>query len=668
MFKKDDILKMYLNEIPYGSNAYGVKVAAKTYFDKELEEITLEEAAILAALPQAPTYLSPYGDNKESLLARKDLILQLMAEQGYIDQEEADKAKKKEIAFASNPYGSIEAPHFVMYVRQKLVEKYGEKMANEGGLKVYTTLDKDLYDIANKAVKEIGARNAKNYRASNASLVSIDPKTGQILAMVGSRDFFDEDIDGSVNVAIRDRQPGSSFKPFAYATLFKKENWGPGSTLYDVQTDFGGGYIPKNYDGSFRGATTVRRALQGSLNIPAVKALYIGGMNETLKTAHDMGITTLNDPGRYGLSLVLGSGEVKPIDMAAAFGVFGNNGIKHDLSWYVKIEDSSGKVLDKYEDRQGKQVLDPQISYLMSDMLSDNNSRAYVFGSNSPLNVPGYKVAAKTGTTNDNKDAWTVGYTPSISTAVWAGNNDGSKMTNAGGVTAAGPIWNAYMKEALKKFPKENFKKPSGIKNVSLDAITGRQITDSTKNKSYDMFPSWYKVPLADGKSVEVKVDKSTGKLATDKCPPELIETRIYSPIQAEITSNDPSFGRWNPPVLAWAQRAGYNTSTGSIPTEPCDVHTGEDLPTIEFEAPTDGQEIGSNFTVVLSVGTPKGFGSISLTADGKTYTPIANGAYYESAVTFTTPGEKTIKVTVKDKASQTTTKSIKVIVTVTEP
>lgn len=663
MYKKDDILKMYLNEIPYGSNAYGVKVASKTYFDKELKDITLEEAAILAALPQAPTYYSPYGENKEALLARKDLVLQLMAEQGYITQEKADAAKKKKISFASNPYGSIEAPHFVMYVRQKLVEKYGEKMANEGGLKVYTTLDKDLYDIANKAVKNIGAKNVTNFRASNASLVSVDPKTGQILAMVGSRDFFNEDIDGSVNVTIRDRQPGSSFKPFAYAALFKKENWGPGSTMYDVRTDFGGGYVPKNYDGSFRGNVSIRRALQGSLNIPAVKALYIAGMNETLKTANDMGITTLNDPDRYGLSLVLGSGEVKPIDMAAAYGVFGNNGIKQDLSWYIKIEDSSGKVIDKFEDRPGKQVLDPQISYLMSDMLSDNNSRAYVFGSYSPLYVPGYKVAAKTGTTNDNKDAWTVGYTPNISTAVWAGNNDGSKMTNAGGVTAAAPIWNAYMKEALKKFPKESFKRPSGIKNVSLDAVTGRQVTASTKNKSYDMFTSWYKVPLANGQSVEVKIDKSTGKLATDKCPPELIETRIYSPIQAEIPNNDPSFSRWNPPVLAWAKRAGYSTDTGSIPTEKCDVHTGEDLPTIEFESPTDGQTISKNFKVVLSIATPKGLNSITISTGGKTYTPTAEGAYYQAEVSFVSTGEQVIKVTVKDNASQTTTKSIKVIV-----
>lgn len=663
MYKKDDILKMYLNEIPYGSNAYGVKVAAKTYFDKDLKDITLEEAAILAALPQAPTYYSPYGENKDILLARKDLVLQLMAEQGYISQEEADEAKEKEITFASNPYGSIEAPHFVMYVRQKLVEKYGEQMANEGGLKVYTTLDKDLYDIANKAVKEIGARNATNYRASNASLVSIDPKTGQILAMVGSRDFFNQEIDGNVNVAIRERQPGSSFKPFAYATLFKKENWGPGSIMYDVRTDFGGGYTPRNYDGTFRGATTVRRSLQGSLNIPAVKSLYIAGLNETLKTAHDMGITTLNDPNKYGLSLVLGSGEVKPIDMAAAYGVFANNGIKQDLSWYIKIEDSQGKVLDKYEKRSGKQVLDPQISYLMNDVMSDNNSRAYVFGSNSPLNIPGYNVAAKTGTTDDNKDAWTVGYTPSLSTAVWAGNNDGTKMTNAGGVTAAAPIWNAYMKEALKKFSKEDFKKPSGIKNVTLDAITGRQVTDTTKNKSYDMFPSWYKVPLANGQSIEVKVDKTTGKLATENCPPELVETRIYSPIQAEISKNDPAFGRWNPPVLAWAKRAGHATSTGDIPTEKCDVHTGKDLPTIEFESPTDNQTIEETFKVVLSIGTPKGLNSVTVTVDGKNYTPVANGAYYEVEINFTSYGEKTIKATVKDNASQTATTSIKVIV-----
>ncbi len=659
MYKKDDILKMYLNEIPYGSNAYGVKVAAKTYFDKDLKDIKLEEAAVLAALPQAPTYYSPYGENKDALLARKNIVLQLMADQGYITQEEADKAKERKIVFASNPYGSIEAPHFVMYVKQKLVEKYGEQMANEGGLKVYTTLDKDLYDIANKAVKEIGARNDKAYRASNAALVSVDPKTGQILAMVGSRDFFNEDIDGNVNVATRDRQPGSSFKPFAYATLFKKENWGPGSTLYDVKTNFGGGYTPNNYDGSFRGAVTVRKALQGSLNIPAVKALYIAGMNQTLETAHEMGITTLNDPDRYGLSLVLGAGEVKPIDMAAAYGVFGNKGVKQDLSWYIKIEDANGKVLDKYEERSGKQVLDPQIAYLMSSMLSDNPARSYVFGSRSPLYIPGHTVAAKTGTTNDNKDAWTVGYTPHISTAVWAGNNDGTKMTNAGGVTAAAPIWNAFMKEALKKFPKSGFTKPSGIKNVSIDAITGRQITSATKQKSYDIFPSWYKVPLANGQSAEVKIDKLSGKLATDKCPAELIETRIYSPIQAEIPANDPSFGRWNPPVLAWAKSRGYTTDSGSIPTEKCDLHTGDDLPTIEFQSPTEGQTIGLNFIIVLSVGTPKGFKSLTVTADGKTYTPTLDGSFYKVNINFTTTGSKKITAIVKDSVFQSTTASV---------
>lgn len=663
MFSKEDILTMYLNEIPYGSNAYGVKVAARTFFDKELKDITLEEAAVLAALPQAPTFFSPYGNNMDALMARKDFVLQLMAEQGKITQEEADAAKKREIVFAQNPYGTIEAPHFVMHVKQKLVEKYGERMVNEGGLRVYTTLDKDLNDIANKAVQEIGARNATNFRASNASLVSVDPKTGQILAMVGSRDFFNQEIDGNVNVTTRTRQPGSSFKPFAYAALFKKENWGPGSIMYDVQTDFGGGYIPRNFDGTFRGNVTIRSSLQGSLNIPAVKALYIAGMNETLKTARDMGITTLGEADRYGLSLVLGSGEVRPIDMALAYGVFGNNGVKQELSWYVKIEDSSGKVLDQFEKRPGRQVIDPQVAYLINNTMADNNARAYIFGARSPLFVPGFEVASKTGTTDDNRDAWTVGYTPGLSTAVWAGNNDNSKMTAGGGATAAAPIWNAFMREALKKIPREEFTRPTGIKNVTLDAITGRQITEQTTSRIHDIFPSWYNVPLVNGQPIEVRIDRSTGKLATDKCPPELVETRIFSPIQAEIPKNDPAFARWNAPVLAWARGRGLNVDLDSIPTEKCPIHTGEDLPTIEIESPTENQRIGRRFNVVLSVSVPSGLDSISINADGISYTPTVQGNYYQAEVVFSSAGEKTIKVTVRDKISQTATKSIRVIV-----
>lgn len=651
MYKKDDILKMYLNEIPYGSNAYGVKVAAKTYFDKELKDITLEEAAVLAALPQAPTYYSPFGENKDALLARKDTVLQLMADQKYISQEEADAAMAKEIKFANNPYGSITAPHFVMYVKQKLVEKYGEQMASEGGLKVYTTLDLDLYNAANAAVQEIGASNYKKYKASNAALVSIDPKTGQILAMVGSRDFFNEEIDGNVNVAVRDRQPGSSFKPLSYATLMKQDSWGAGSVLYDVKTDFGGGYKPNNYDGSFRGNVTVRKALQGSLNIPAVKSLYIAGMNEVLDTAHDMGITTLNNPENYGLSLVLGAGEVKPLDMATAYGVFANGGIKQDPAWFVKIEDKDGKTLDEYKKQPGKQVLDPQIAYIMSNILSDNNARSYVFGSRSALYIPGYTVAAKTGTTNDNKDAWTVGYTPSVSTAVWAGNNDGTKMTAGGGVSAAGPIWNRYMKFALTKFQKEAFKRPSGVKTVTLDALTGRQVTTATKSRVTDIFPSWYKTPGATpGSSQEIKVDKLNNKLATDKCPAEVIVTKIYTAITAEIPKNDPAYGRWNAAVTAWAAKRGYSTDTGSIPTETCDLHTGEGLPSVSIDG---AAKTGADtYTVTMQASTPKGFKSLVVTVGGNTYTANPEGDKYTVVITLT-PGTYTLTATVKDEIYQ---------------
>jgi 1A family penicillin-binding protein len=660
MYKKDDILKMYLNEIPYGSNAYGVKVAAKTYFDKDLKDITLEEAAVLAALPQAPTYYSPFGENKDDLLARKDLVLSLMADQGFITNKQAEAAKKKEIAFSNNPYGSITAPHFVMYVKQKLVEKYGEQMSSEGGLKVYTSLDLEKQKAAEDAISA-GEAKFTRYGATNASLVSVDPKTGQIIAMVGSKDFFNQEIDGNVNVATQNRQPGSSFKPFAYATSWKQPNWGPGSTMYDFKTDFGGGYVPSNYNGRDHGIQSMRSSLSGSLNIPAVKALYIAGLDDTLKTAHEMGITTLNDSADYGLSLVLGSGEVKPVDMASAYGVFANNGIRQDLNWFVKIEDSKGKTLDEFKPRSGKQVLDPQIAYLMSDVLSDNNARSYVFGSRNPLTLPDRKVAAKTGTTNDFKDAWTVGYTPNIATAVWVGNNDGTKMKKgADGSVIAAPIWQSYMKAATKNLPKEEFKKPSGIKTVTIDAITGRKATTATKQTRTDLFPSWYKTPAVNGQAVEVKVDKLSGKLATDKCPPELIETRIFSPITAEIPPNDPSFARWNAPVQAWANANGYSTSLGSVPTEPCDLHTGEDLPMLDIISPDEKQNVSNIFTVKMQVATPAGFNSLTVSVDGKNYLATAKGSYYEANVQAS-GGLQKITATLKDKKMQTTTQSVTV-------
>lgn len=658
MYKKDDILKMYLNEIPYGSNAYGIKVAAKTYFDKDLKDLTLEEAAILAAMPQAPTYYSPFGQNKDALLARKNIVLKLMAEQGYITKAQSEAAQKKAIAFSNNPYGSITAPHFVMYVKEQLVEKYGEKMANEGGLKVYTSLDIEKQKAAEEAIKT-GEAKFTRYGASNAALVSIDPKTGQILAMVGSKDFFNQEIDGNVNVTTHTRQPGSSFKPFAYATAWKKPNWGPGSTMYDFKTDFGGGYVPLNYDGKDHGIQSMRTALDGSLNIPAVKALYVGGLKETIDTAHDMGITTLNDNADYGLSLVLGAGEVKPIDMASAYGVFANNGIRQDLTWFVKIEDSKGKTLDEYKQENGKQALNPEIAYLMSNVLSDNNARAYIFGARNSLTLPDRKVAAKTGTTNDYKDAWTVGYTPNIATAVWVGNNDGKKMSKgADGSVIAAPIWQSYMKAATKNLPKEDFKKPNGPKTVTIDAVTGRKVTAATKQTRTDLFPSWYKVPDVNGQAVEVRVDKLSGKLATENCPPELIEVRTYSPITAELPANDPSYSRWNAPVQAWAKANGYSTDTGSVPTQPCDLHNGEDRPTVSIVDPFENKAVSSNLTVRMLVKTEGGFGSLTVSVGGNTYQASAKGQYYEANV-VAPAGQQTITATVKDAKYQTATDSV---------
>lgn len=662
MYKKDDILRMYLNEIPYGSNAYGAKVAAKTYFNKELKDITLEEAAVMAALPQAPTYYSPYGNHKDALMARKDQVLDNMVAQKFITKEQADEAKTKQLVFSNNPYGSITAPHFVMWVREQLVEKYGEKAVNEGGLKVYTTLDIQKQVQAENSVATNIDKNKARYNASNGALVSMDPKTGQILAMVGSRDFFDTSIDGNVNVAIMDRQPGSSFKPFAYATLWKNQNWGPGSIIYDLKTDFGGGYLPNNYDGTFRGPVTMRKALQLSLNIPAVKALYLAGMDDVLDTAHAMGITTLNDKSQYGLSLVLGAGEVKLVDMVSAYSVFANGGVKQDPTWLLRVEDSKGKVIDEYKQKSGKKVLDPQVAYMISNVLSDDAARAEVFGSGGALTLNGRPVAAKTGTTNDYKDAWTMGYTPSLVTGVWVGNNDNTAMTKAGGSIAAAPIWHDYMLKALADTKIEQFQRPSGVKTVTLDAITGRK--PSSGNTITDIFGSWYNIPEGAGGSQEAKVDKLSGKLATENCPEELIETRRTSNITAEVPANDPSYQRWFAPIAAWASSHGFSTSGGgALPTEKCDLHIGNDLPHVNITSPQSGSKVNSNFKLNIAIEAPAGVQSVKVAVGNLTFDATGSGSSYSLDLKNVPSGSQTIKVVLKDNKYQTDSDEITVTV-----
>lgn len=646
-YTKADILKMYLNEIPYGSNAYGIKVAAKTYFNKELKDLTLEESATLAALPQAPTYYSPFGTHKKELLARKDMILDLMANQKYITKEQAETAKKVELVFSNNPLGSITAPHFVEYVREQLVEKYGETMVDTGGLKVYTTLDLEKQRYAEEAVATNVDKNKARYGATNAGLVAMDPKTGQILAMVGSRDFFSEEIDGNVNVTLSERQPGSSFKPFAYATLFKQDAWGAGSILYDLKTDFGGGYIPQNYSGGFWGPVTIRTALQDSLNIPAVKTLYIAGMENTLATAHAMGITTLNDPSQYGLSLVLGAGEVKLLDMTNAFGVFANDGVKQDPTWIMRIEDNKGKVIDEYKDKTGKRVLDTQVAYLMNNILSDDASRAQTFGAGSALTLSGRPAAAKTGTTNSYKDAWTMGYTPSLVAGVWSGNNDGTQMTSGGGAFAAAPIWHDFMEKALAGTAAEQFKRPSGIKTVT--------VTSGIKTTT-DIYPSWFKLGAVSGGSQTIKIYKPDGKLATDKCPAELVETKTFTNIVAEIPASDGAYSRWFAPIAAWAASQGLTTDTSQIPTQTTDQCSGADAPTISITSPTSVENLSDKFAVLLDITAPAGVMSINVTVENKTVTAKLVGGIYKASFSGITDGKHSLTATIKDNKYQTAT------------
>ncbi len=602
LYKKDDILKLYLNEIPYGGQVYGVEAAAKTYFGKDAKDLTLDQAATLAAIPQSPTYYSPYGSHTDGLIARRNVVLDAMVEQHFVTQAQADDAKKVDTLAAGTlkPRGSLDgniiAPHFVHYVQGLLEEKYGAKTLNEGGYKIITSLDLDKQHLAEEAIGK-NMSTVKQYGGSNASMVVTDPKTGQILAMVGSYDYNDPNF-GAVNVATSDRQPGSSFKPFVYSTLMKK-NYGAGTTFYDVSTDFGQGYTPKNFGGETLGVVSMRQAIANSLNIPAVKALYMAGVKESIDTAHDMGITTLQaGPDQYGLSLVLGSGEVKLVDMANAYGGFANGGTNVPQAYVLKMTDPKGNVKEEYKLPTAKRVLDPQIAYILSNMLSDSEARKLVFHNYLPLIVPGHTAAVKTGTTENYRDAWTVGYTPSLVVGVWAGNNDNRSMTISASSVSA-PIWNYFMVHALAGQPNEEFTRPDGIKEVTLDGETGKLVTEQSKIKRTDIFPSWYKPAVAsDAKSANV--DTVSGKLATSCTPPLAIKKVYATEMHAEIPYTDLAYSRWEPPVAALAAKLGYKAG-GTLPTEQDDKHScGDTKPTVNMNAAYHG---GGQYTISGTIG-----------------------------------------------------------------
>jgi len=492
-YSKDQILEWYLNQVPFGSNAYGVEAASQTFFKKPAKDLSIAESAILASLIKAPSYLSPYGENKEELLERKDYVLNQMLKSRFITDEQKKEAEEENIKFAEirEP---IKAPHFVLHVKNYLINKYGEDFLTQKGLKVYTSLDWELQDLAEELIEE-GVDTNKRYNSYNASLVSIDPKSGEILSLVGSADWFGDPypedcvpgkdclFDPKFNIAMGTknypgRQPGSAFKPFVYATAFQK-GFTPETILWDVKTEFNSNcnsnalqikdifdtkcYHPNNYDGAFRGPLTMRDSLAQSINVTSVKTLYLANIGETLQLAKNLGITTLKEsPSWYGLSLVLGGGEVKLIDMVSAYGVFATEGLVVPPVSVLKIEDFEGNLIEENK-KTPKRVLETQVCRIINNLLSDNEARTPMFGPRSSLYFEDWQVAAKTGTTQEYKDAWTLGYAPSIVTGVWVGNNNNSPMAKQPGVVLASPIFHKFMEKALLKYPKQDFIKPDPI-------------------------------------------------------------------------------------------------------------------------------------------------------------------------------------------------------------
>jgi penicillin-binding protein 1C len=478
MYSKDQILEMYLNQVPYGGTSYGVEAGSQTYFGKDINKLDLAQIAFLAALPQAPSTFSPYGSHPELGIERQVQVLKNMYDQGYITKKQRDAALKEQLTFQkiTNP---IKAPHFVFYVRDLLIKKYGEQAVEEGGFKVITSLDLNLQNYAQNAVaKEVAS--VAQYHVTNGAALVTDPATGEILAMIGSKNYYDTD-SGNVNDTLALIQPGSSIKPLNYA-LGLVNGYGASTPFIDAPICFpdppGKPYCPHNYDLRYHGIVQMRYALANSYNIPAVEMLDLNGLPAFISFAKKMGITTFTNPSDYGLSLTLGGGEVRMIDMATAFGVFANQGFKIDLHPILKITDRKGNVIEEYKPPSspifGQRVLPSSVPFIISNMLADNQAREAEFGPNSALKITGKYVSVKTGTTNDYRDNWTIGYTPSYLVAAWVGNNDHTPMNGVvTGITGAAPIWHDIMAHLIDGKNPEIPQKPPNVFGEYVCTSTG---------------------------------------------------------------------------------------------------------------------------------------------------------------------------------------------------
>ena len=743
-FEKDEILEMYLNRIAYGA-IHGIQKASKTFFDKPAAELTIAEAAILAAIPKAPSTYSPYGDykyvaidlNEEEVIkmnirseqelvdinpdfivkgllgkeyefcknnieqdesddekaenseedkganddskedcytiyvkGRVDFVLSRMKQLGYITEEESleavEEAKNKEFKPLRD---EIKAPHFVMYIRQLLEEKYGKDKIEKGGLKIITTLDPKMQEKAEEAITKYAEKNLVNYNASNASLVATDPNNGQILAMVGSVDYWNDEIDGKVNVTLRPRLPGSSFKPIVYAAAFL-QGYAPSTVLYDVRTKFGGWYEPENYDGEYRGPVSIRQALAHSLNIPAIKAGHLAGIPNVLDLARKMGIQLNQPEGWYGLSLALGAGEARLLDMVGAFSIFANGGYKMEPVAILKITRDEN-ILEEYQAPQNRTlILDPQVAYLVNHILSDSEARPEGWW-RQRLSIPGQVNGAKTGTSNKEigeikrpLDTWTIGYTKRIVGGVWAGNNDGTPLSfKASGLNTASGIWHDFMVEATKDYPREAFERPEGIKWVRISEKTGKLPSEHTPGDviKTGVFAS-FSVPREYDTSYQlVELDKVSGKLATEFTPGAAIEEKAFFNHHAILPDNT----NWESAVRQWAKE---NDEDEEAPTEYDDVHTPETMktkPEIVIISPKNLATVSAPYIGVWAKTEAKvGVDHVEYYWDGKLHN-TATTAPYKGTIKISKRikkgSEHTIKAVVYDSLYRSNQSSIKV-------
>ncbi len=665
MYSKDQILTMYLNEIPYGNGTAGVEAAANMYYGKHASELDLAQSATLIAIPQSPTYYSPYGVHVQDLIIRRNYVIARMVQTGKISKADGDKAEAEDtttLGVALKPRSdSFLAPHFAMYVIDQLVSKYGEDTIQKEGLKVISTLDYPKQQAAQTAIDD-GSKKLSTYGASNAALVAIDPKTGEVLSMIGSLDYFNTKIDGNVNVTDSLRQPGSSFKPIVYSTAFKQPEYSPSKIIFDLQTDFGGGYVPQNYNLHNYGPVTMRQALDNSLNVPAVKVLSLAGIDNVLHTASDLGITSLTKSAdQYGLSLALGTGEVKPVEMADAFSTFANGGVRHDIQPVLKVSDSNGNTLFEYKPEKdaGKQALDPQIAYELSNILSDNNARALVFGTRSSLYFPDRNVGVKTGTTTDFKDAWTIGFTPSISVAVWVGNNNATKMKEgADGSVVAAPIFHEFIQKSLAGTPNETFAVPDGIKEMTVERYSNKLPTASSKDTIKDIFTSWQIPTTQDDVNQNLTVCKSNeADLAPANAPAALVENKLFRIVHSEKPDNQ----NWEGPVHAWAVANGM---ADTLPTTTCDLSTN--LPTVTISSPKNGDNLSGKSTIIATTSGTNPINSVEFFIDGISIGTAAS-APFEKSYDFNNLANGQHKISVVATDSNNITTQAEVSVTSTQ-